>query len=299
MQKLTILILIALMAPLAVSAQTPSIIADGAELQKLGDGFSFTEGPAANSRGEVFFTDQPNDKIFVWSEVEGVREWATGLGRSNGMYFDRDGALLSTADAENEIWAIAPDGSHKVLVRKFDDKEFNGPNDLWVHPTTGDIYFTDPLYARPWWQHRDKEMQLAGEHVYLLNRATGKVTLVENGLQKPNGIIGTPDGRTLYVADIGAGETFAYDILPDGSLGNKRFFAPSGSDGMTIDSLGNVYVTGQGVTVFCPAGEQIAQIDVPERWTANVTFGGAAGNLLFITASGGVYGLRMNVTGGR
>ena len=115
--------------------------------------------------------------------------------------------------------------------------------------------------------------------------------------EQPNGIIGTPDGRTLYVSDIRGGRTYAFDVQPDGSLTNRRLFCELGSDGMTIDNQGNVYLTGRGVTVFDRSGQQIANIDVPERWTANVCFGGPDRHTLFITASEGLYALRMRVHG--
>jgi len=112
-----------------------------------------------------------------------------------------------------------------------------------------------------------------------------------------NGVIGTPDGRTLYVSDIGEGKTYAYDIRQDGSLAKKRPFCPMGSDGMTIDSEGNVYLTGKGVTVFNSQGERIRHISVDARWTANVCFGGADRRTLFITAGAHLFALRMRVHG--
>ena len=285
--------------PATVSGQSSGgIVAPGATLEKIADGYSFTEGPATDALGNVFFTDQPGDRILKWSAADGkVTEFLSPAGRSNGMFFDRDGNLIAAADGENAMWSIAPDGSHTVLTRRFDGAEYNGPNDLWIHPTSGAIYFTDPLFAREYWTHRDGSMQQDGQHLYRLDRATGKVTRLLDDLRQPNGLIGTPDGKTLYVADPGARTIYAYDIAADGSLTGKRPFAPMGSDGMTIDERGNVYVTGRGVTVFNPAGEQIEHIEVPARWTANVTFGGTNRDLLFITASDAVYGLKMNVKG--
>ena len=118
-------------------------------------------------------------------------------------------------------------------------------------------------------------------------------------LFRSNGIIGTADGKTLYVADIGAGKTYAYAVEADGSLTGKRLFCGLGSDGMTIDSEGNVYLTGKGVTVFDKAGKQIDHLDIPEPWTANVTFGGKDRDLLFITASTSLYGAKLRVKGVR
>jgi gluconolactonase len=120
---------------------------------------------------------------------------------------------------------------------------------------------------------------------------------VVDDMKQPNGIIGTPDGTTLYVADIGANRTYAYNIEPDGRLSHKRLFCRLGSDGMTIDDRGNVYLTGHGVTVFDRTGKQIAHIAIDEPWTANVCFGGEDHRTLFITASTRCYGLRMQVRG--
>ncbi len=135
--------------------------------------------------------------------------------------------------------------------------------------------------------------------VYFLSADDKNLRRVASDLQQPNGIVGTPDGHTLYVADIRAGNTFAYDIQPSGELTNRRLFCEMGSDGMTIDSRGNVYLTGQGVTIFSPQGEKLQQIPIPQRWTANVCFGGPHHQTLFITASKGLYSLEMQVSAGR
>jgi gluconolactonase len=277
-------------------AADTSIIAPGAKLEKLGDDYSFTEGPAADRDGNVFFTDQPNDRIVKWSAADGkLSDWLKPAGRANGMYFDKAGNLLAAADEKNELWSIAPDKQVTVILTNFGNKLLNGPNDLWIHPDGG-VYFTDPLYHRGYWK-REPAMRQDGPHVYFMTADHKTVTRVATDLQKPNGIIGTPDGKVLYVADIGKGVTYAYDIQPDGKLTNKRLFSNLGSDGMTIDTEGNVYLTGSGVTVFDKTGKQIERIDVPEPWTANVTFGGQDRDLLFITASGSVYGLKMRVKG--
>ena len=113
----------------------------------------------------------------------------------------------------------------------------------------------------------------------------------------PNGIIGTPDGKTTYVADVGDQKTYSYPIHENGKLGERKLFTAMGSDGMTLDNNGNVYLTGDGVTVFNSSGEQIEHIPVKEEWTANVTFGGPDQDILFITAKGSVYTLKMNVHG--
>ncbi len=212
-----------------------------------------------------------------------------------GMYFDNSGNLVTCADMYNELWSINMDGEVTVLVEDYDGKLLNGPNDLWIRPDGG-IYFTDPLYKRNYWE-RDPEMQQDGEHVYFLSADGSRFFRVDEDLVKPNGIIGTPDGKKLYVADIGDSKTYVYNINEDGTLSDRKLFAELGSDGMTIDIQGNVYLTGNGVTVFNKNGEEIAHIPVDKRWTANVCFGGPGRDILFITAMDAVFGIIMNVTG--
>lgn len=280
------------------SAAESPVIAPGATLQQLPGEYSFTEGPAADKDGNVFFTDQPNDRIVKWTAADGtVEDWLKPAGRSNGTFFDKAGNLVTCADAKDELWSIAPDKTVTVLIKDFGGKMLNGPNDLWIRPDGG-IYFTDPFYPRDYWK-RDKAMQQEGQYVYFLAKGATVPVRVITDYRQPNGIIGTPDGKRLYVADIGAGKTYAFDIQPDGSLANKRLFCQLGSDGMTIDEKENVYLTGSGVTVFDKTGKQIEHIDVAESWTSNVTFGGKDRKLLFITASKHIYGMKMKVAGVR
>jgi len=286
----------ALLVLMATQTSTSAIVAPGATLQKLGEGYSFTEGPATDARGNVFFTDQPNDRILRWSATDGkIEEWMKPAGRSNGLAFDRRGNLIACADEKNELWSISPDKRVAVLLKENAGKLLNGPNDAWLR-RDGGLYFTDPLYARPYWT-RDKAMQQSGQHVYFLTPDRKSLRAVATDLKQPNGIVGTRDGKTLYVADIGANVTYRYRIERDGSLTDKQLFCSLGSDGMSLDDRGNLYLTGRGVTVFDRTGKQIEQIPVPEGWTANVTFGGRDRRTLFITASKAVYGLRMNVKG--
>ena len=274
------------------------VIAEGAKVEKLADGFRFTEGPAVDKNGNVYFTDQPNNRILKWSvKDEKLSVFHENCGRANGLYFDKKGNLLSCSDMDNEIWKFDMDGNHVVLISDFEGKKLNGPNDLWVHPGGG-IYFTDPLYKRNYWT-RDPEMQQEGEYVYYLSPDYKKVMRVDTEIEKPNGIIGSPDGKHLYVADIKASKTYVYDIQPDATLTNKKLFTNMGSDGVTIDSQGNLYLTGRGVTIFNPKGEKIMNIPIEAGWTANVCFGGKDMKTLFITASENLYSIRMNVKGCR
>ncbi|MBT5927011.1 MAG: SMP-30/gluconolactonase/LRE family protein [Verrucomicrobia bacterium] len=275
---------------------SPAVTEQGAQLQQLGNDFAFTEGPSADKEGNVYFTDQPNDRIVRWDAKTGkLSDWLKPAGRSNGTFFDESGNLVTCADGANELWTINSDKKASVVTIGFDGKSLNGPNDLWIRPDGG-LYFTDPLYKRPYWK-RDPSMQQVGQHVYFLPKGKRRAIRVADDLEQPNGIIGTPDGKTLYVADIRAKKTYAYQIQPDGKLSDKKLFCELGSDGMTIDNEGNVYLTGRGVTVFNPRGKKIQSIPVPVGWTANVTFGGADQKLLFITASKSVFGIRMRTSG--
>jgi sugar lactone lactonase YvrE/cephalosporin-C deacetylase-like acetyl esterase len=270
------------------------LIAPGASVQKLADGFKFTEGPAPDAQGNVYFTDQPNNRIHKWSTDGKLSTFLEPAGRSNGLAFDSQGRLWACADEKNELWRIdVATGKTEVLLKDYAGKLFNGPNDVWVRPDGG-AYFTDPFYKRPYWNRGPMEQDQ--QAVYFLS-PDGKVSRVTHDLKQPNGLVGSADGKNLYVADIGASKTFAYDIQPDGTLSNKRLFCEQGSDGVTLDEQGNVYLTGKGVTVYNKDGQKIEQIDVPEGWTANVCFGGADGKLLFITASKGIYGVKMRVKG--
>ena len=273
-----------------------SIIAPGAGLVKLADGFDFTEGPATDKDGNVYFTDQPNNRIHVWSVEGKLSTFHESPGRANGLYFDRQGNLLACADLDNELWSIDARGNHTVLVKDYQGKKLNGPNDLWERPDGG-VYFTDPFYKRPYWNRGPMEQD--GQHVYYLTPDRKQVVRVVDDLVQPNGIIGTPDGKLLYVADIGGRKTYVYRINADGNLSDRKLFCEMGSDGMTIDNEGNVYLTGRGVTVFNSQGRKIEQIDVDPGWTANVTFGGKDHDTLFITATKSLYALKMRVKGVR
>jgi len=277
------------------ASKPASVVAPGEKAVLLAGGFKFTEGPAADAEGNVFFTDQPNDRICKWSVDGRLTDFMKPCGRSNGMFFDKEGNLWACADMNNELWKIDPQGKVTVVVKDYKGKKLNGPNDLWIAPN-GAIYFTDPLYKRDYWT-RDPAMQQDGQHVYYLSPDRKMLTRVATDLTQPNGIIGTPDGKLLYVADIGARKTYRYTINPDGTLSDKTLLCSMGSDGMTIDNEGNIYLTGKGVTVFNPEGKQIDHIDINKGWTANVTFGGKDRDTLFITASDSLFAVKTRVKG--
>jgi gluconolactonase len=274
--------------------QVSPVITPGSKLEKLAGEFKFTEGPTCDRWGNVFFTDQPNNRIMKWGVDGKLSTFLQPAGRANGMFFDTQGNLIACADEKTELWSITPDGKNSVLTKEFDNKPLNAPNDVWVR-ADGSLFFTDPFYKRPWWNY-DKPPQDT-EQVYFLSADQKTLKRVTTDLVQPNGIIGTPDGKRLFIADIRADKTWAYDIQPEGNLTNKTLHCELGSDGMTLDTEGNLYLTGKGVIVFAPNGKQIEHIPVPESWTANVSFGGKDHQTLFITASKGLYAIKMKFKG--
>lgn len=285
-------IALAALASQQVAAQE-NLIAPGASVVKLADGFVFTEGPAADADGNVYFSDLRGNKTYKWTVGEGLSTFQEDSRGANGLFFDTDGNLLACESGARRITRISMDGSMDVLADSYDGKRLNSPNDIWPDPRGG-IYFTDPRFFDQTGVEQD------GNHVYYIPPDGGPVMRVIDDFEAPNGVLGTADGRRLYVADhgpnVGRDLTYVFDIQPDGSLANQRLFASIGSDGMTLDEHGNVYLTEQGVKVFDPDGEQIATIPVPEL-PSNVAFGGPDRSTLFITARTGLYAVEMAVRG--
>lgn len=297
------------------------LLAPNARLKTLGEGYSFTEGPAVDKRGNIFFTDQPNDKIYKWSVNSGrITTFLTGTGRSNGMAFDKDGNLITCADMHGEIWKIAPNGSHTVLVNNYNGKLLNGPNDVWINPKNGGMYITDPIFPRGYWDagdprqqgwpptHSEQAATGKGGYVYYLARGSRRLVRVTTEAMGwdsdgwPNGVVGTPDGKKLYVnkwaPDINTAGTWVFDIKPNGTLANMRKFANMGGDGMSMDDRGNIYISNSyGVTAFSPKGTRIFNVPTGSGATNNV-FGGHDNKTLFITGPVDKFtAIKMNVKG--
>ena len=278
-----------LVAAMGWSVAEASVVADGAKVEKLAGGFAFTEGPAADAQGNVFFTDIPNNRIHKWSLDGELSTFRENSGGANGLYFDKDGNLLVCEGGGRRLVSIDPNGNVTVLADEYQGKSFNSLNDLWIDPKGG-VYFTDPRYGG-----RDG-MEQDGEHVYYLAPDRKILIRVIEDMVRPNGVIGTPDGETLYVTDHGGSKTFAYKIEQDGTLSGKKLIAPEGSDGITIDNEGNIYLTRRVVAVYNKDGEKIEEIKVPEG-PANVCFGGSDNQTLFITARTSLYSIEMRVKG--
>ena len=291
MKKFAIQILgFTMLSCIMVIAQVPDagIIVPGAKPEKVADGFAFTEGVASDAEGQVYFSDIPASRIHFYDNTDHGKIFLENSNRANGLHVDRTGNIIACEGAEGgRLVQITSRGSITVIAEGYNGKSFNSPNDLWENPNGG-YYMTDPRYGS-----RDNLPQ-DGEHVYYITRDRGKVVRVIDDMVRPNGVTGAGDGSILYVADQGAGKTYRYTILEDGTLSGKQLFADEGSDGMTIDSQGNVYLTNTAVKVYNAAGRLIETIEVPESPT-NVSFGGKDDRTLYITARTSVYKLEMRV----
>ncbi|WP_439629359.1 SMP-30/gluconolactonase/LRE family protein [Gemmata sp.] len=264
-----------------------------AKVEKLADGFKFAEGPASDAQGNIYFTDQPSDRILKWSTDGKLSTFLEKSGRSNGLCFGPDGKLWACADEKNELWKIdTATKEHVTAAKDHGGKLLNGPNDVWVRPDGG-AYFTDPFYKRSYWTRGPQEQEKNG--VYYVT-PKGEVRLVDGDFDQPNGIIGTSDGKKMYVSDVRRRKIYAYEIATDGSLVKCQHFCDGVSDGMTLDSEGNLYLSSDKVYVHDKSGAKVAELAVPER-PSNLCFGGKDGKTLFITARQGLYSIRARVTG--
>ena len=265
-----------------------SVVAAHSKVEKLAGGFEFTEGPAVDTEGNIYFTDIPNNRIHKWSLDGKLTTFIGDSGGANGLFFDAAGNLLACEGGRRRLVMIDSQGKVTVLTDKYKNKKFNSPNDLWPS-LKGGVYFTDPSYGNR------GNLEQDGEHVYYLSPDRKTVIRLIDDMVRPNGVIGTPDGKKLFVADHGADKTYVYTINTDGTITDKKLFANEGSDGMTMDNEGNLYLTSGAVVVYNQQGEQIETIDVPER-PSNVCFGGSNGKTLFITAQSSLYSIRMRVS---
>lgn len=286
----TIVIVTGLVWAISGCATQKALMAPGVMPKKALEGFRFTEGVAADRQGNVYFSDLEANRIYRWTSDGKLLVLREQSRKSNGLAVDKDGHILACESAiGGRLVSIDPNGAIAVLAETFGGKRFNSPNDLWLD-AKGGIYFTDPRYGTR------SNMEQDGEHVYYLKPDRKTVIRVISDMVGPNGLTGTPDGKKLYVSDHKGKQTFAYDVNPDGTLSNKRPFAQVGSDGMTMDQKGNVYLTARSVGIYDPAGRKIGVIEVPET-PSNVCFGGTGKKTLFITAGTSLYSIEMAVKG--
>lgn len=278
---------------LAFSLNAQNLVKQGESVKKLAGDFKFTEGPIADAKGDVYFADIPPRIIYKWNTTEGLSVFMSDVLGCNGLFFDGDSNLVVCGNSQGQnVWlAELPSKNIQMLATEINGVKYNGPNDVWVDKKGG-IYFTDPLYGK----RDDAIAKLSTEGVYYIKPGTKEVIQVISDFVKPNGIIGSVNGKLLYVADIGAKKVYTYKMQKDGTLTNKKLFASEACDGMTMDIRGNLYFTNGTIMVYNKKGKKVEEIEFPES-PSNVCFGGKDRKTLYVTARTGFYSLEMNVEG--
>lgn len=270
------------------------MIAPKATINNVQTGFIFTEGPAADSDGNIYFSDVRASRIYLWSwKDNSISVYRENTGRANGLMFNQKGHLAVCEMGGRRVVLDNMTGKITILADSYRSKKLNSPNDLWIDPKGG-IYFSDPRYGA-----NMDDVEKGSMQVYYISPDHSKLTRVTNDLVKPNGLIGSIDGKGLYIADAGDNKTWLYKILPGGGLSEKSLFCNQGSDGMSLDEKSNVYVTGPlSISIYNQYGKKIEEINFPER-PANMTFAGKERRTLFVTAGTSIYTIEMAVRGAR
>jgi gluconolactonase len=267
------------------------------EVTKVQGGFQFTEGPAADKNGTIYFSDIPANRVYRLEPDGKASIFREPSNRTNGTMFNSKGELVS-CEMAGQVVAVSADGKVRVLASMYQGKQFNAPNDLVVDRADG-VYFTDPHFGAP------MPLPQGVTAVYYVT-AEGQVTRLIDDLKAPNGVILSTDEKTLYVVPSGQEEVMSYPVESPGKLGQGKVFCRlkqaagqqgRGGDGLTIDTKGNLYITsGLGLQVFDRDGKALGIIEVPEP-PANVTFGGPDFKTLYITARTSLYRAEMEATG--
>jgi gluconolactonase len=294
------------------SEKLRDLVDEGVEVEQLGSGFTFTEGPIWVSAGEyLLFSDMPGDTRRKWSQSGGVEVVASPSNKGNGMTLDAGGRLLVCEHVTSSVARIDASGTgegREVIASHYQGKELNSPNDVVVR-TDGSIYFTDPTYGRMpgFGLERDQDLDFQG--VYRIPAGGGDLQLLADDYEQPNGLCFSPDESLLYINDTVRAHIRVYDVGSDGSISNGRSFAENvgtGSlekmdlvDGMKCDERGNIWVTGpEGIWIFSADGEHLGVVKIPEP-VGNLTFGGPGWKSLFVTASTGLYRVQTKVAAHR
>jgi gluconolactonase len=279
------------------------------DLEKLGSGFHYTEGPIWIPAGYLLFSDMPGDVRRRWDEQHGVQEVSRPSNKGNGMALDGQGRLIVCEHSTSSVvrMSAAGDGSDReVIASHYAGKELNSPNDV-VTTRRGHTYFTDPLYGRMEGFGVEREQELTFQGVYRVGNAPDRPELLVDDFAQPNGLCFSPDEKLLYVNDTDRAQIRVFKVGEDGGLEGGAIFrdaigtasmqAGDLVDGMKCDERGNVWVTGpSGVLVFSPSAQHLGTIRVPEA-VGNLAWGGPAFTWLFIAASTSLYRLRLRVAG--
>ena len=281
------------------ATESSEVLIEGEEPEIIAGPFEFTEGPYWHPDGYLIFSSIPENRVYRWSEADGVDVYLEPSGNSNGIEADIDGSILLAQHA-GRVSRLTADGGLTVIADSYEGQRLNSPNDLAIH-SNGIIYFTDPPFGV---SEEERELDFSG--VYMLT-PEGELTVLYDEFEYPNGIVFSADESRLYVGDSGTGKILKFDVDSDGIAGSPEDFANVGemgsgmgaADGMVTDMLGNLYTTGpQGLIIFDEVGNQLHLIEFDEQIT-NVGWGGEELNQLFITGSDNVYRYTMNTTGSK
>ena len=293
------------------SDRLTELVDPNVEVEQLGTGFVFTEGPIWHPTDHyLLFSDMPGDTRRKWSEAGGVEEVMKPSFKCNGMTYDADLNLIVCEHVTSSLIRERPDGSRENLAYHWQGKYLNSPNDVCVR-SDGTIYFSDPWYGRFPGFGIERERELGWQGVFRIPPGGGQDELQlaapEDEFDMPNGLCFSPDESLLYVNDTPRAHIKVFDVAADGSLSNRRMFAENIGDGdlakgglvdgMKCDERGNIWVTGpSGVWVISPEGEHLGTVEIPES-VGNLAFGGPDWNWLFVPASSSLYRVKTKVAG--
>lgn len=276
-------------AVILMSMTAPNtFLAPGASVKKEPGVYQFTEGPQALKDGSLLFSDIPASKLYVLKDGS-VKVYRDPSYNANGNTLDQSGRLISCEHGRRQVVRQEPNGSITVLAATYEGKKLNSPNDVCVSKG-GTIYFTDPPYGI-----QDSQQEQPCNGVYMIS--SGQLTLLLKDFDRPNGIVLSPDGKTLYVADTSKQHIRSFPVLKDGSLGTGKVLAATPNpDGLRVDTEGRIWsASSDGVNVISPSGEILEVIKFPEQ-PANLCFS-RNGKTLYATSRTGLYSVAVRVKG--
>jgi gluconolactonase len=284
------------------------LIDEGVEVEQLGSGFTFTEGPVWNPAGEfLLFSDMPGDTRRRWDQRGGVQVVASPSNKGNGLTLDAQGRLIACEHSTSSVVRMDPNGTgtgREVIASHYQGKELNSPNDVVVH-SDGSIYFTDPTYGRMPGFGVEREQDLDFQGVYRIPANGGDLQCLADDFDQPNGLCFSPGESILYVNDTNRAHIRVFDVQGDRTLANDRVLAEGiGTaslekmdlvDGMKCDERGNIWVTGPGgVLVLSADGDHLGTVEIPEP-VGNLHWGGGDWSWMYVCASTGLYRFRAKV----
>lgn len=268
------------------------------EVQQLHSDLQFTEGPASDGKGNIYFTDIPANRIYKIDAANKLSVAVEPSNHANGLMFDAAGRLFACEMDGALVWHDLSSQARKVFTDGYGGARYNAPNDL-VLDRQGGIYFTDPRFRAP-------TPLPQGTEAFYYRSPAGKVVRLGDDLKAPNGIILSPDEQTLYVIPSMQKEMMAYAVKGPSQIGKGRVFCtlkqPSGADntggdGLAVDTKGNLYITSRlGIQVYNPEGALLGIVEFPEQ-PSNAIFGGKENRTLFVTARTSVYAVEMQAQG--